>query len=56
LGFLLYTSARVLFVSEKKSFAFIVTFFTFQKELNRKREAKVKAELAGKQDKINEYK
>jgi len=27
-----------------------------QKELNRKREAKVKAELAGKQDKINEYK
>lgn len=27
-----------------------------QKDLNRKREAKVKAELAGKQDKINEFK
>jgi hypothetical protein len=39
-----------------KIFAFINTFFTVQKELNRKREAKVKAELAGKQDKINEYK
>ncbi len=34
----------------------MITFLTVQKELNRKREAKVKAELAGKQDKINEYK